>query len=45
VRECVLYGNPPNATLSLIALVVGTIELCAAYLIFMQMEAGFADVA
>jgi ABC-type polysaccharide/polyol phosphate export permease len=45
VRQCVLYGNPPNWTLSAIAFTVASIELVAAYLIFKQMEAGFADVA
>jgi ABC-type polysaccharide/polyol phosphate export permease len=45
LRQCVLYGQPPDLTLSLIGGTVATIELCLAYLVFKQMEAGFADVA
>lgn len=45
LRRCVLYGEAPSLTLSLISGTVAVIELCLAYLLFKQMEAGFADVA
>jgi lipopolysaccharide transport system permease protein len=45
LRRCMLYGHAPDFTLTLIAAVVSSVELCIAYLIFKQMEAGFADVA
>jgi ABC-2 type transport system permease protein/lipopolysaccharide transport system permease protein len=45
LRRCLLYGQAPSLSLSLIAGTVATIELCVAYLVFKQMEAGFADVA
>jgi ABC-type polysaccharide/polyol phosphate export permease len=45
LRRCLLYGEAPSLSLSLIAGTVATVELCVAYLVFKQMEAGFADVA
>jgi ABC-type polysaccharide/polyol phosphate export permease len=45
MRRCLLYNQAPNWGLTAIAAVVSTVELCVAYLIFKQMEAGFADVA
>ena len=45
LRQCVLYGQAPKLGLTLIAAVVSCVELFGAYLVFKQMEAGFADVA
>jgi lipopolysaccharide transport system permease protein len=45
MRRCILYGQAPDWPLSAIAFVVSAIELFVAYVIFKQMEAGFADVA
>jgi ABC-type polysaccharide/polyol phosphate export permease len=45
MRRCLLYGEPPSASLTIIAAVVSTVELVFAYVMFKQMEAGFADVA
>jgi ABC-2 type transport system permease protein/lipopolysaccharide transport system permease protein len=45
LRQCVLYGNPPNAGLTIIAAAVASVELVVCYVLFKQMETGFADVA
>jgi ABC-2 type transport system permease protein/lipopolysaccharide transport system permease protein len=45
LRQCLLYGNAPNFGLSAIGFVVASAELFFGYIIFKQMEAGFADVA
>lgn len=45
LRRCLLYGHAPSLRLTAIAGTVSIIELFVAYLIFKQMEAGFADVA
>lgn len=45
LRRCVLYGQAPSASLTIISGVVAIVWLCGAYLLFKQMEAGFADVA
>jgi ABC-type polysaccharide/polyol phosphate export permease len=45
VRRCLLYDQAPSLSLTLISFGVATVELCGAYLVFKQMEAGFADVA
>jgi lipopolysaccharide transport system permease protein len=45
VRRCVFYGQPPRLGLSAIALAVSTVALLVGYLVFKQMETGFADVA
>jgi ABC-type polysaccharide/polyol phosphate export permease len=45
LRQCLLYGQPPDLKLTVIAGVVSSVELFVAYLLFKQMEAGFADVA
>ncbi|MGZ4105602.1 MAG: ABC transporter permease [Actinomycetota bacterium] len=45
LRQCLLYDHAPKLGLTLIAASVASAELFVAYLIFKQMEAGFADVA
>jgi ABC-2 type transport system permease protein/lipopolysaccharide transport system permease protein len=45
LRRCLLYGQAPNWGLTALAAVVASAELCIAYVVFKQMEAGFADVA
>jgi ABC-type polysaccharide/polyol phosphate export permease len=45
VRRCVFYGQAPRFSLTVIAAVVASIELVVAYIVFKQMETGFADVA
>jgi lipopolysaccharide transport system permease protein len=45
LRQCLLYGRAPQLGITLVAAAVACIELFVAYLIFKQMEAGFADVA
>jgi len=45
MRQCILYGHAPKFDLTLIAAVVACAELFFAYIVFKQMEAGFADVA
>jgi lipopolysaccharide transport system permease protein len=45
LRQCLLYGHAPDAGLTSIAAAVAVAELIVAYLVFKQMEAGFADVA
>jgi ABC-type polysaccharide/polyol phosphate export permease len=45
LRQCVLYGQAPKLGITLVAAAVASAELFVAYLIFKQMEAGFADVA
>jgi lipopolysaccharide transport system permease protein len=45
LRRSLLYGLAPSLKLTAIAGTVSIIELFVAYLIFKQMEAGFADVA
>jgi ABC-type polysaccharide/polyol phosphate export permease len=45
MRRCVLYGQAPKWPLTLIALAVSCVELAVVFVIFKQMEAGFADVA
>jgi lipopolysaccharide transport system permease protein len=45
LRQCMLYGHAPRLGLTLIAAVVSCAELFVTYLVFKQMEAGFADVA
>jgi ABC-type polysaccharide/polyol phosphate export permease len=45
VRRCVFYGQPPRVGLTIIALVVASVEVVIGYIVFKQMETGFADVA
>ena len=45
VRRCVFYGQAPRLSLTLIAAIVASAELVVAYIVFKQMETGFADVA
>jgi ABC-type polysaccharide/polyol phosphate export permease len=45
LRQCVLYGNPPQWGLTAIAAIVASAELVIMFIVFKQMEAGFADVA
>jgi ABC-type polysaccharide/polyol phosphate export permease len=45
VRRCVFYGQAPRLSLTLIAGAVACLELLGAYIVFKQMETGFADVA
>lgn len=45
LRRCVLYGQAPDLKLSVIAGVVAAVELVIVFLVFKQMETGFADVA
>ena len=45
MRRCVFYGQPPRLGLSVIAGTVAAVELAVTYVVFKQMETGFADVA
>jgi ABC-type polysaccharide/polyol phosphate export permease len=45
LRQCLLYSRAPDFALTLIAAVSSCVYLVVAYLVFKQMEAGFADVA
>lgn len=45
MRRCILYGQAPDWPLTAIAAAVSAVELLVAFVVFKQMEAGFADVA
>ncbi len=45
LRRSVLYGEAPDATLTIIAAVMSSIWLVGSFLLFKRLETGFADVS
>ena len=45
MRRCVLYGQAPVASYTLIAAVMAFIWLVGSFMLFKRLETGFADVS